>query len=505
MTPPDETPGDHDEFLAHYGPEAQKILREQLFNDTHTAPPPRTASRSRKQPPTNKRAATSAQITPPGTEGESAVAATTENQSPQRAARTRKSTQATAAAAPIETHRKSTAESASPADPLPQPLLRQRESRREGVPPMYQDGTQWLHSGFRRHRPAVIVGLIFGWTGAWIAFWGAMGGAILGVLIGFGLSNRSLPVFTTFGAGQAVSVLTIIGGFILGAIGGFVAVIVFLCVHPLSLFGSFVAGVVLTVLLVAGSASFERLGLRMRGYRRLSRDEVRHVAPLVKSAADAMELPGLPRFAIADQVIPNAWTHMRTVVLTKGLLQTLDDGEIEAILIHELAHWGSGDAVGVRCVWAASWPVTVIYNLGSMINGDRPRNSMGLRVTVSSAFRPIIAWLIAWPAWIIVRVIIAPLMAASQRRYEYQADATAYTLHYGPQLSSALRKIGAFETGRTGWEAAMTATHPPVELRIEALQVPRPDDWEYQEEELRGPSWEEVSRIFGSFADPAHR
>ena len=63
-------------------------------------------------------------------------------------------------------------------------------------------------------------------------------------------------------------------------------------------------------------------------------------------------------------------------------------------------------------------------------------------------------------------------------------------------LSSALRKMGAFETGRTGWEQAIAATHPPVELRLEALQLPRADDAEYQESELGGPTASELRRIY---------
>jgi Zn-dependent protease with chaperone function len=280
-------------------------------------------------------------------------------------------------------------------------------------------------------------------------------------------------------------------------------VLVFLVLHPLALAGSFVLGAILSILLVAITATFERLGLRMRGYRRLSRDEVRQVAPLVKSAADALDLPALPRFAMADQLIPNAWSHMRTIVLTTGLLQTLEPREVEAVLVHELTHWRNGDAVGLQCVWAASLPVALLYNLGAAIAGNRANQQGAVRVTVSSAFRWLVAWLIAWPAWVMVRVILAPLTAASQRRYEYEADAAAYDIGLGPQLRSALTKLGAFESGRTGWEVAMTATHPPTQLRIEALQDPKDDDWEYQEEELHGPSWAEVRRIFGGLVGPA--
>jgi Zn-dependent protease with chaperone function len=94
------------------------------------------------------------------------------------------------------------------------------------------------------------------------------------------------------------------------------------------------------------------------------------------------------------------------------------------------------------------------------------------------------------------KFVIVPVVAASQRRYEYEADAAAGEIGLAIALSSALRKMGAFETGRTGWEQAIAATHPPLELRLEALQLPRPDDAEYQESELGGPTASELRRIY---------
>jgi len=375
----------------------------------------------------------------------------------------------------------------------------------DGVPARYDDGIQWLRSGFRRHPAAVAVGLVFGWTGTWIAFWGAMAGVVIGALVGLGVGSATIPVFSSFGGNQAVSVITVLGGVALGALGGFLVVLVFLVIHPLALFGSLVSGAILTVILVVFTSAFERLGLRIRGYRRLSRDEVRQVAPLVKSAADAMNLPALPRFAITDQVIPNAWTHMRTIVLTTGLLQTLEPNELEAVLVHELNHWRNGDAVGLRCMWAAAWPVVLLYDLGVLISGQKPQSQAGVTVKVSSGLRWLVGWFIAWPAWVIVKIILAPLTAASQRRYEYEADAAVSAVGLGPQLISALTKLGAFESGRTGWEIAMTATHPPTQLRIEALQEPLPDDWAYQEDELHGPTWSEIRRLLGGAARSVRR
>jgi hypothetical protein len=62
-------------------------------------------------------------------------------------------------------------------------------------------------------------------------------------------------------------------------------------------------------------------------------------------------------------------------------------------------------------------------------------------------------------------------------------------------LAQALTTLGAFEGGRTGWEQAIVATHPPTELRIDRLLPAHDDDWEYQENELRGPTADELKRL----------
>lgn len=171
----------------------------------------------------------------------------------------------------------------------------------------------------------------------------------------------------------------------------------------------------------------------------------------MKDAADAMELPALPRFAMEDNVIPNAWTHMRTVVMTTGLLSTLNDGELRAVLAHEFQHWRAGDAVGLRFIWAASFPVVVLYNLGTVLSGRSP-SAAGQRAprNAMTSFLALLGWFILWPSWVFTRVLIAPLTAASQRRYEYDADGAALAVGFGPELASALKKITAFEGGGTG-------------------------------------------------------
>ena len=343
---------------------------------------------------------------------------------------------------------------------------------------LYDEGRGWLRRGLRRQRPAVITALLVSWTSVWLAPWGAVLGGLVGMLAagGFATGWAAQNHLYEFGAGQAVSVVGLGLGLVLGALGGFVLTVAATTLsNPLAGVVAAALGGVLMAAVTVFAAALERSLLRLRGYRRLARDEALRVMPLVQQVAEDMALDGLPRFAMSDVPIPNAWTHMRTIVLTAGLLQMLDDAELEAVLAHELHHWREGDAVGLRLLWAAALPIAVTLNVGTWIAGSgsgQQASSSDRGSTAPRAGRGVlglIGWAVAWAPWVIVRLVLAPMSAATQRRYEYEADAAAASIGCASALSSALSKIGAFESGRTGWERAIAATHPPVALRIEAL------------------------------------
>lgn len=344
---------------------------------------------------------------------------------------------------------------------------------------------QWLVKGFGRQGPATTVALLAGWTGLVVALWAAAIGAILGALIGVGLIATSSFTRSLFhaGAGQAVTFVGIVAGALAGAGGSFTAI------YATSLFGNptrvavtLFSGLVVATALVVIITFTEPTLLRMRGYRRLSRDETRRIAPLVHQAARGLGLKSLPTFAMADLQVPRAWTHTRTVVLSKGMLDLLEDDELRAVLTHELYHWAVGDGVALRLVWACAWPIAIAYNVGAWLSGrdlnsEKPQH-------LPRGFIGWIGWFLLWPTWLLANAVIAPLVAARQRKNEYEADRAALRTGDGPALSSALLKVSAFEAGRTGWEYAMTRHHPPTELRREALQPRQTDDDEYQQEEL---------------------
>lgn len=117
------------------------------------------------------------------------------------------------------------------------------------------------------------------------------------------------------------------------------------------------------------------------------------------------------------------------------------------------AQLGECDAIDLRIIWVAALPMAPIYALGMWLAGARPQvpTPEALRIQLPRWFLAVVGWLIAWPMWVITKFVITPIVGASERRYEYEADAAAKEIGLGALLSWALRTMGAFEIGRTGW------------------------------------------------------
>lgn len=91
----------------------------------------------------------------------------------------------------------------------------------------------------------------------------------------------------------------------------------------------------------------DRLALRAVGARRVDRDAYPALYARLDRLAQQADLP-TPRLAVSPSRVPNAFATGRsqaaaTVVVTDGLVETLDDAELRAVLAHELAHVKNSD------------------------------------------------------------------------------------------------------------------------------------------------------------------
>lgn len=203
----------------------------------------------------------------------------------------------------------------------------------------------------------------------------------------------------------------------------------------------------------------------------------------VAKLAQRANLP-MPEVAIYDGA-PNAFATGPSkanalVAVSTGLLQTMNDTEVEAVLAHEMAHIANGDMVtltliqGVVNTFVFFLARVVGYVVDSMLNKGNNEESgnygMGYMFTV-------------FACEILFGFLASLVVLYFSRQREFRADAGAAYLLGSPQpMIAALRRLGCVETtglpqnmassgiaGGRSW-SALFATHPSLEDRITALQ-----------------------------------
>src|SRR5712692_2278053 len=191
--------------------------------------------------------------------------------------------------------------------------------------------------------------------------------------------------------------------------------------------------------------------------------------------------------ALIVALIPNAFAtgrnpHHASVAVTEGLLQLMNDDELEGVIAHELSHVRNYDILISSIAATIAGAITYLARMGYWANlfgyGGRDDDREGGGFTG------------------ILMLILAPLAAmllqlGISRQREYSADATGARMVGQPYgLISALQKLGAYNkriptTAMSPTTSALCivkpmfgsetlsslfSTHPPLEDRIAALR-----------------------------------
>jgi len=219
----------------------------------------------------------------------------------------------------------------------------------------------------------------------------------------------------------------------------------------------------------------------LRAYRArvVTQAEAPQLYEIVDRLRQRAGLP-MPRLAVAPQPQPNAFASGRNpanavVCVTDGLLQVLDQGEVEGVLAHELGHIKNGDML-LQTVSATLAGAVGMMSQAGMYGAARPDGQARVNP---------------------LAMILAPLAAtliqfAISRTREFKADATAAGITGKPlDLAEALAKINAAAKqipmripptmaplaqvdplqALGGGLGRMFSTHPPVEERIARLRA----------------------------------
>ncbi|NYG56326.1 zinc metalloprotease HtpX [Nocardioides perillae] len=233
--------------------------------------------------------------------------------------------------------------------------------------------------------------------------------------------------------------------------------------------------------------SSDKVAMRAMRAREVTPQEAPELHGMVDRLCALADMPK-PRVGVADSPLPNAFATGRSpdravVVVTTGILRTLDAEELEAVLAHELAHVAHRDVAVMTLAASAGITAGLLTQgaqYGAFFGGGNRRDNGGAPF-----------WVVALVVSLVVYAVSFFLTRLLSRYRELSADrAGAYLTMRPAALASALQKIagGIEATPTRDLRAAqpmnaffiapavrgvglqgLTSTHPSLEQRLEQL------------------------------------
>lgn len=207
---------------------------------------------------------------------------------------------------------------------------------------------------------------------------------------------------------------------------------------------------------------------------------------LVDTVARLAQRAGIPMPEVAlYEGAPNAFAtgpsrSNALVAVSTGLLQSMSEREVEAVLAHEVAHVANGDMVTLTLIQGVVNTFVTFFArvVGFLVDSFLRRNDQ-------SSSGPGLGYMAATLVCELVFGVLASLIVMYfSRQREFRADAGAASLLGSAQpMIAALHRLGGMAAGglpsgmaasgiagRGSW-MALFSSHPAIEERIRALQA----------------------------------
>ncbi|MGQ0556910.1 MAG: protease HtpX [Nitrospiraceae bacterium] len=188
----------------------------------------------------------------------------------------------------------------------------------------------------------------------------------------------------------------------------------------------------------------------------------------------------MPEVWVYNSPDPNAFAtgpskNNSMVAVSTGLLENLKEDEVKAVLAHEMGHVYNGDMFATTVL--AGLMNTFVYYIAMWVRrffAERDQAALGFGLSLVLQ--------------IIVSILASVVISWFSRRREFGADAFAAKVYGKDSMIGALRAIdrwvnrAQFEystqdalatmkiSGNTGGFMSLFSTHPPLEVRIAALE-----------------------------------
>lgn len=264
--------------------------------------------------------------------------------------------------------------------------------------------------------------------------------------------------------------LVIVGGALGGRSGMQIALVIAVLMNGVSYFFS------------------DKIALKSSGAQPVTREQLPRLYQVMERLAAKANIP-VPALYVVPDMAPNAFATGRSpkhasVAVTKGLLEIMNDDELEGVIAHELSHVRNYDILTSSIAATIAGAITYMAQMGKWAmlfggyggNREQDRGGGGLSALLMIFLAPFAALL---------------LQLFLSRTREYAADETGVRMVGHQQgLISALEKLGSYNRRiptsaispstsslcivkpmfAVGGLSNLFSTHPPLEDRIAALR-----------------------------------
>src|SRR5437588_648975 len=232
----------------------------------------------------------------------------------------------------------------------------------------------------------------------------------------------------------------------------------------------------------------DKIALASSGAQPVSREQAPRLYAVMERLAAKGNLP-MPKLYIIPEAAPNAFATGRnpshaSVAVTQGLLELMNDDELEGVIAHELSHVRNYDILTSSIAATIAGAITYLASMarwGMLFGGyggnrDDDRQGGGIGAIAMMILAPVAALI---------------LQLSLSRTREYSADETGARMVGQPYgLISALQKLGTYNKRipttflspstsalcivmpllGNGTVSSLFSSHPPLEKRIQALR-----------------------------------
>lgn len=277
----------------------------------------------------------------------------------------------------------------------------------------------------------------------------------------------------------------------------FIILLFILIIGGLGLLASYIYNnisiVVITLVVATGYAVFQYFlagsqALSLAGAQEIQKADNPRLFRIVENLSITTGTP-MPKVYIVNDPAPNAFATGRdpqhaVVAATTGILELLDDRELEGVMAHELGHVRNYDIRVSMIVFGLVVAVGFISDifLRFAFFGGRGNNNNN-----NGGGNPVIL-ILGLVAMLVAPLVAAVVQAAISRQREYLADATGALTTRDPEgLADALKKLGEYgrpmirqnstmahmwiaDPTRPGLMDRLFSTHPPIADRVARLE-----------------------------------